>query len=143
MPADPWLNLFDLGRFWEFLAALVIVFLSVDKINVCKWSCYCLVFLEASDRSGEPIHRIRLLLGPPSFCGSYQDVGVTRTCRFQNHVCHFVVQVSFSVLGAAFFALLCCVVFMFCLFSFFLFFFFCWGGGAVCVCEHFAPGDVC
>ena len=70
-----WLNLFDLGRFWEFLADLVIIFLSVDKINVvCNWPCYCLVFLEASDRSVAPIHRIRLLLGTLSFCGSYQDV---------------------------------------------------------------------
>ena len=29
-----WWNLFDLGRFWEFLADLGIVFLVVDKINL-------------------------------------------------------------------------------------------------------------
>ena len=57
------------------MADLVIVFLPVDKMNVvCIWSCYCLVFLEASDRSVAPIHRIRLLLATLSFCGSYQDV---------------------------------------------------------------------
>ena len=30
----------------------------------------------------------------------------TRTRRFRKHLCHSAVQVSFSVLGAAFFALL-------------------------------------
>ena len=70
-----WLNLFDLGRFWEFLADLVIVFLSVDKISVvCNWSCYCLVFLEALDRSVASVNRIRLQLGTLSFCGGYQEV---------------------------------------------------------------------
>ena len=38
----PWLNLFDPGRFWEFVADIVIVFLYVDKIHVGRnWSCYC------------------------------------------------------------------------------------------------------
>jgi hypothetical protein len=70
-----WLNLFDLGRFWEFLADLSIVFLAVDKTSVVfNWPCYCFIFLEASDRSVAPIHRIRLQLGTLSFCGSYQEL---------------------------------------------------------------------
>ena len=42
-------NLFDLGRFWEFLADLGIVSLSVDKINVvCNWLCYSIANYKTS-----------------------------------------------------------------------------------------------
>ena len=67
-------------------------------------------FLEASDRLEAPIHRIRYFLGH-----SY-SVGVTRKRRFRKHLCHSVVQVSFSVLGVA---VLCfCVCVCFCLWRF-------------------------